>query len=299
MVSLALLASLLLGRSHDGVELARYVVVDDAAVVTQTARAQSRTIYLNRHGVTLTPGATSSITNRSSLISAPATIPPWHASDELWSETVTCVREMFAPFDVRFTETSPGNVPHIEAVFGGTSTMLGLPIVAGGVAPMSTSCKVIESSIVFAFTDTLSANAKTICEVMAQEIAHSYGLDHVLLAPDPMTYLSYAGKRSFQDTLAACGELTARPCGVPGHPSCRAMQNSYELLVERLGAAGAPPDEMPGDGAADAADDTGDADEVADAAALGCTAGHGAGWLVGLVVLGASVRRPRSRRARR
>src|SRR6185369_11589066 len=46
------------------------------------------------------------------------------------------------------------------------------------------------------------------------------------------------GHRSFQNTLASCGESTARPCGPPGFPSCRDKQNSYALLMERIGAAG-------------------------------------------------------------
>ena len=67
---------------------------------------------------------------------------------------------------------------------------------------------------------------------MAQEIAHSYGLDHELLAPDPMSYLPYSGHRTFQDQVASCGESTPRPC------ACGPTQSSYQLLLERLGAAG-------------------------------------------------------------
>jgi MYXO-CTERM domain-containing protein len=72
---------------------------------------------------------------------------------------------------------------------------------------------------------------------MAQEIAHSYGLDHELVASDPMSYLSFAGKRTFQDVAAPCGETTARACGIGGS-TCRDSQNSYALLMERIGAAG-------------------------------------------------------------
>jgi uncharacterized protein (TIGR03382 family) len=72
------------------------------------------------------------------------------------------------------------------------------------------------------------------CEVMAQEVAHSYGLDHQLTASDPMTYLDYTGNRSFQDTMAQCGEYSARNCGINGSV-CRNGQNSVALLKERLG----------------------------------------------------------------
>ena len=77
----------------------------------------------------------------------------------------------------------------------------------------------------FAFTDNIPSDPQTVCEVMSQEIGHAYGLDHELLAADPMTYLAFTGKRTFQDADASCGEKTARPCG-PGSTACRAQQNS-------------------------------------------------------------------------
>jgi hypothetical protein len=202
------------------------------------ARAQTRTIYLNRNGVTLTPGPNNSRANTSSLVVAPTTVPAWTASDALWTDTVACMRETFAPFDVAITETDPGATPHLEAVFGGSPAMLGLPMTAAGVSPMRTDCGVIEGSIAFAFTDVMPQKAQIVCAVMAQEIGHSFGLDHELLAADPMSYLPYAGHRAFQDQTAACGETTPRPCGAPGNPACRASQSSYQLLLERLGAAG-------------------------------------------------------------
>jgi hypothetical protein len=276
---------------HGDITLVQQIVPDD---ITQAAdaRVQSRLIYLNRTGVTLTPGANDARINTSSLVSAQSSIPAWQTTPALWSETVTCLRNMFAPFDVKLTETDPGSVAHIEAVFGGAAPMLGLPVHAGGVAPFSTACKAIENSIVFAFTDDLPVSSKVICEVMAQELAHSYGLDHELLASDPMTYLSYAGPRSFQNATAECGELTARPCGVTGYASCRANQNSYALLTERLGAAGTsedPIEEEDMTGASTEDPNDGETDEPTDAvddAAMGCSSSRGHGWIAGLLVLG-------------
>jgi MYXO-CTERM domain-containing protein len=214
----------------------RQVVVDDN--ITTSARAQSRTIYLNKNGVTLTPGSNDSRLNRSSIIASQVTVPPWNVSSQVWTQTVTCLRETFAPFDVQLTETDPGDLPHIEAVFGGSPSSLAMPGNYSGVSPFSATCKVIENSVVFTFTDVIPQNAKVACEIMAQEIAHSYGLDHQLLAADPMSYLSFSGAKRFQNVMAECGESTARPCAAPGGPMCRDKQNSYALLMERIGAAG-------------------------------------------------------------
>ena len=160
---------------------AAQLVIDSPATYT---RARTRTIYLNHTGATLTPGQNDSQLQHSSLITAPVTIPPWNASPTLWADTVSCMREIFAPFDVAITDTDPGDVPHVEAIFGGSPSTIGMTIPAAGVSPFSTTCSIIESSIVFTFTDNIPQNARVACEVMAQEIAHSYGLDHELLA-DP------------------------------------------------------------------------------------------------------------------
>jgi len=144
------------------------------------------------------------------------------------------MKDLFSQFDVTVTDVDPGQTPHIEAVFGGSPTQLGMPNNVAGVSPFTQDCGIIENSIVFTFTNVIPADARLACEIMAQEVAHSYGLDHELLASDPMTYLDYTGNRSFKDQVASCGEDTTRPCGINGS-TCRANQNSVALLKERLG----------------------------------------------------------------
>lgn len=201
---------------------------------TSAVVAQSKVIYLNKNGVTLTPGTNDSRTNKSTIVSAATTIQPWSVSATTWSSTVSCMKELFAAYDVTVTDVDPGATPHIEAVFGGSPGQVGLPNGVAGVSPFTTDCSIIENSIVFTFTNVIPQDARLACEIMAQEVAHSYGLDHELLAADPMTYLSYTGNRSFQNQSASCGEDTARPCGINGQ-TCRANQNSVSLLSDRLG----------------------------------------------------------------
>lgn len=221
----------------DHIVTARYALLANGNVA---ALAQSRTIYLNHTGVTLHPGSDDSRTNASSIVSSQVTIPAWNTSATTWAATVACFRNIFAPFNVTITEQDPGNVPHIEAVFGGSPQTLGMSAGVGGVSPFTTDCGVIENSVVFAFTAALPDDAQTVCEVMAQEVAHSYGLDHELLASDPMTYLDYNGKRTFKDQAVSCGEYSARACGIGGS-TCRANQNSVALLTARVGAADTVP----------------------------------------------------------
>ena len=165
-------------------------------------------------------------------------------------------------------------------LLGGDPSDVGLPGNVAGVSPFTSDCSIIEHSIVFTFTDVLPDDPRTICEVTAQEIAHSFGLDHERLPSDPMTYLDYAGERSFQDEMASCGEFSDRRCGING-TMCRQGQNSVALLEQRLGTRGGSaandPDDPAGSGT------TG-----------GCTAaGGGAGVAMALAYLGMLRRRRR------
>lgn len=202
------------------------------------AVAQSRIIYLNKDGVTLSPGYNDSRTNRSTLVSSTRQVPAWNASATTWNATVSCLKDMFSRWDVTVTDVNPGNVPHIEAVFTGSPSSIGMGSGVGGVSPFTQNCGIIENSIVFTFVNAIGTNPQALCEVMAQEIAHSYGLDHEMLASDPMTYLNYNGKRTFKDQTVSCGEYQNRPCGIGGSV-CRPNQNSVQLLNERLGLADA------------------------------------------------------------
>jgi uncharacterized protein (TIGR03382 family) len=228
----------------DGLVMARQVLPADNMLpvggVSDGAKALalSRIVYLNKNGVTLQPGNNDARINRSTIVTQATTIPAWNVSAANWQTTLTCVRDLFARFDVQVVDTDPGNVPHIEAVFGGSPTQVGMPNNVAGVSPFTLDCSIIENSVVFTFSGAFTFTPREACEIMAQEIAHSYGLDHELLASDPMTYLNYNGNRAFQDQAAQCGESTARVCGINGS-TCRQTQNSVALLKERLGISDA------------------------------------------------------------
>ena len=272
-----------------GRTLARQILPPQPKAAGASERAQSRTIFLNRSGVTLRPGINDSRLQTSSIVETPTSITPWEIDDQMWSETMDCMRDLFEPFDVVVTDKDPGMVPHIEGVFGGHPSDVGLPDNVAGVSPFTSDCSVIESSVVFTFTDVLPDDARLMCEIMAQEIAHSYGLDHQMLPEDPMTYLDYPGERTFQDEDALCGEFEARPCGIGGS-FCRATQNSVQLLTQRLGARGTD---------AGSTDIDQEATPGRGVAGRGCStsSGGGAGLALALSMLGLLTTR-RSRRAR-
>lgn len=280
-----------------GRSFARQVLPFDAATPAGTAstestssarganqKAATRLIYMNRTGVTLRPGLNNSSLQTSSIVETMTSITPWEIDDEDWEATMDCMRDMFSPFDVEITDRDPGMTTHLEAVFGGHPNDVGLPDNVAGISPFTTNCSVIESSVVFTFTDVLPDDPRLMCEVMAQEIAHSYGLDHQVLAADPMSYLDYDGDRVFQDQDSFCGEFDLRPCGIAGNV-CRETQNSVELLTQRLGRAGDTDDDS------DGRSNTTSGKPIV----VGCNAGRGASTTTSLlgVALLALVRRRR------
>jgi hypothetical protein len=246
-----------------------------AAAATGTGRAQSRIIYLNPDGVILYPGKNDSSRDISSVVAEPTLIEAWDTDELTWALTAQCVAEIYAPFDVVVTDEDPGDTPHIEAVLGGSPDDVGLPDNVAGVSPFTSDCAIIESSMVFAFTDVLPDDPRTVCEVISQEIAHSFGLDHERLPSDPMTYLDYDGDRTFQDQSVACGEFSDRRCGING-TTCRQRQNSVALLRQRLGprAGGSIPS---GDDPAEGDDPDGPAQHSSSGSGMlgGCTVTDG------------------------
>jgi MYXO-CTERM domain-containing protein len=201
-------------------------------------------IFLNRNGGTYSPGQDDSRRNTSIVPTQTSTIGPFPYSDNAWRAVVDCVTQQFAAFNVQIVETEPpANERYVEHVIGGSPGDLGLPRGVGGVAPIDNfNCNVIDVAINYTFAEVYG-DVQSICETAAQEIAHSFSLDHELYCPDPMTYLGGCGPKSFQDSNQQCGEFQARSCNC-GRPS----QNSVQIMLQKLGAAdGDNPVEPPPD----------------------------------------------------
>jgi hypothetical protein len=133
-------------------------------------------LYLNRPGGTLRPSQTNdSRTGDSTLVSQTTAVPTSSMTDAQWSQMVTCEKAMWSRFNVQVTDQDPGNVPHIEGMFTTLSSVLGMDPNVGGVSPFTIGCNVIPNSIVFIFADAINDDPQRVCEVAAQELAHSFG----------------------------------------------------------------------------------------------------------------------------
>lgn len=197
-----------------------------------------RIVYLNGDGGVYTDGwPDDSGTNRASVvIGDSANIPAWGYGDASWEFLLSCVRELFADYDVHVTDEDPGDAAHVECAVGGSPLDIGWPETAGGVAPAG--CGIIEEAVVFVFSNVYDGNLERICWTAGQEVGHAYGLDHVTLCDDVMTYDDTCPDKEFTDVDADCGEGVSRPCRCGGF-----TQNSHRLLLDRLGPhpANVPP----------------------------------------------------------
>ena len=169
----------------------------------------SHVIFMNKcaNGCPLQrSGSTSStsVPDRSHILGVnSATLPAFSQSATTWNNVMSCMRETFAQFDITITDVDPGSAPHYEIMFGGRPTDLGMDPGIGGVSPAT--CGTIPSSVVFVF-DIWGSNVEDICSTAAQEISHSWSLDHVIEKSDPMTYFSNGGaRRHFKNAAVACG----------------------------------------------------------------------------------------------
>jgi len=192
--------------------------------------AVPRVIYMNKDGATLSSGWSDSGTNVSSLVDNTVNYPAWSVSASGWNQVMSCMTDIFAPFNITITDVRPSSGDFIMSMIGGYPQNVGFQQGVGGVSPFS--CGIIDRSVVFTFAEVYGSDYRGICETAAQEAAHSFGLDHEYLCADPMTYLYGCGNKTFQNTNAQCGEYSARACQCGG-----STQNSVEMLSAASGPA--------------------------------------------------------------
>ncbi len=131
--------------------------------------------------------------------------------DAVWGQVMTCLKDTFEDFNLVITDVDPGSATHLEIMIAGSPQQIGRAANVGGVAPFT--CMSYQSNaLVFDFADVWGQGStcggmcvEDICSTAAQEIAHTWSLDHVIVAADPMTYYPYLGRRYYQNTAAQCG----------------------------------------------------------------------------------------------
>ncbi len=197
----------------------------------------SSILYVNRctGGCTITPGVNDARADTSSIIKSTVTIAEFAHSDEIFNQTMTCLREVYAPYHVEIVTDNPGDTPHHEAILAGRSSDLGFPDNVGGLAPAS--CTPLDNVISYSFASTIGSDPLDLCWTVAQESAHAFGLpNHVRDCFDPMTYIPGCGQKFFRDEGLQCGDFEADVCRCGGGQ----FRNSHRTLLEVFGPGQTP-----------------------------------------------------------
>ncbi|MDX2093458.1 MAG: Ig-like domain-containing protein [Kofleriaceae bacterium] len=211
----------------------------------QLAPGAQRVVYLNKNGGTymVGPVQTNALTNAVNTIvsyggsSRSAVIPPLPTGFN-WPEIVTCVKDYYKAFDIRFVETEPTEGPFIEAVVGGDGSEVGYPAGAGllGIAAADNFCGVTETGVAFNFAEAHGGSSRNreLCATIAHEVGHLLALEHETLATDIMSYVpvTQAASKSFVDQFSACGTYPNQPQQCTCTSS---QQNSYQRLTSYVG----------------------------------------------------------------
>jgi hypothetical protein len=224
----------------------RVPITADKAVLSKMVPGvgpPSRKIFMNgcrNGGCQIFVGQEDSRRNRSTVARSTSVVPEFPYSDAVWEATLQCVRETYGAFDIEVTDVDPCpdhtsgcTEPHWEIIVAGQPSDISYPNNAGGVSPFDfQDCSIIENSITYAFAEVMGDDPNVLCYVIAQETAHSFGLDHEYLAEDPMTYIPQPSRKRFQNVLADCGEGGPRQCYCG-----RNRQNSVQEILDIFGAA--------------------------------------------------------------
>jgi len=224
----------------------KFEVVPYGPDVFEGGEGVSNILYINRcaDGCDITKSETNNaLTEESSIPEGAAstyTVQPFGHGDPLWEELMSCIREVYAPYDVVVTDEDPGNVPHHEAIAAGTSANVGLDGGTLGKAPGG--CEPRNNVISFSFLNMYPASrVDEMCATVAQESAHSFGLsDHLYDCTDPMTYLAQSGecgRKFFRNKLEPCGEFAG-----PIACQCAGTRvNPHVILLGTFGPGEDPP----------------------------------------------------------
>ena len=211
-----------------------------------TASTVSHVIYMNNckpGGCTLHAGNNDSTTNTSSIANGTSLVSAYQGSTSQWQQLVQCVKDTYAPFNVTIVDQRPASGDYHMAIVAGNAADVGESSGVLGVSPFT--CGYIPNSISFTFANEEPTNILDLCWTVAQETAHSWGLDHKYDNRDPMTYLDTGPTmKTFQDQAGACGEYSSRACNC-NYTSIlgTAQENSYKLIMNVFGPSA--PDTTP------------------------------------------------------
>jgi hypothetical protein len=189
-------------------------------------------IFVNFDGANLSYGYDDSRNDVTQIGELAGSFAAYGAGDKR-EATMQAVRADWAPFNVIITDSRPASGDYTMNMTGPTNPFGGGVL---GIAPLDCDDSQTHNNITYAFHSAGDQfSASTQATTIGQEVAHSYGLEHVDEPGDIMNPYNAGGDPSFTDTCitivqgVACGSQHAAECGSTG------LQNSYAELMTLFG----------------------------------------------------------------
>ncbi len=193
--------------------------------------AKQGVIFVNFAGVNLSQGNDSSHNDVSQIFGGD--FAPYGGNGTEQAATMEAVRNDWAAYNVLVVDSRPAGGDYTMNVTSPTNPLGGGVL---GIAPLDCYDQQTHNNITFAFHGAgdgfpASVQATTI----GQEVAHSYGLEHVDNPNDIMNPYNAGGDPSFTDNClpivqgGQCGQQHAAHCG------SGTSQNSHQELLELFG----------------------------------------------------------------
>lgn len=195
----------------------------------------SAVIFVNFDGETLSSGSDDSKANRTQIGNLAGVFAAYGEGAKR-DAVMQAVRDDWADFNVTIVETRPASGDYAMCMTGPTNPFGGGVL---GIAPLDCNDSQTPNNIVYAFHSVNdNHSASTTATTIGQEVAHSYGLEHVNEPGDIMNPFNAGGDPVFNDQCITvdpgqngilCGNQHTAECGSSN------QQNSYQELLTLFG----------------------------------------------------------------
>ena len=207
------------------------------AATQPKAHATPGTIFVNFDGAQLSAGYDDSRANVTQISNLAGSFAPYGAGSKR-DAVMQALQTDWAAYDVFITDQRPGSGEYTMNMIGPTNPFGGGVL---GIAPLDCNDAQTHNNITFAFHSANDQFPATVqATTVSQEVAHSYGLEHVDEPGDIMNPYNAGGDAAFIDACIpivtngqgiACGSQHAVNC------SGGTAQNAHLELLDLFGAA--------------------------------------------------------------
>lgn len=191
-------------------------------------------VFVNFDGAELTGGVDDATSNVTQIADLVGTFAPY-GDDDKRSAVMQAVRADWADYDVLVTDSRPSSGSYTMNMVGPTNPFDDDRL---GVAPLDCGDSQTHSNITFAFhSGSDGFSAAITATTISQEVAHSYGLEHVNEPGDIMNPYNAGGDPGFSDTCLPLSDTPLCPTQHEAECGSSSEQNAHRELIARFGTA--------------------------------------------------------------